>query len=102
MITNKIINILEHMPYSVYGNRYYKDRYYLREEDYYLWNYTTKCNFDYHIILFKCNNNLDIYIYKNDIDLSVKYIPKTLKDTLNSIANYLSILGFNVGKRYDY
>lgn len=98
-----ILNLIENMPYKVYGNKYYKGRYYLREGDYYQWNYTTKCNFDYHIILFKYNNNnLDIYIYRNDIDLSTKFIPKTLRDTLNSIANYFSILGFNVGKRYDY
>ena len=103
-IMNKtIINILEHMPYEVYGNKYYKSRYFNHEIPSYVWEYDTKSKYyDYQIKLFYCGSYLDIYAYRNDSVLPIRQLPRILENTLNDIVNYLSILGFDVGKRYDY
>lgn len=98
-----IIDILENIPYEVYGNKYYKSRYLNHEVPYYVWEYDTKSKYyDYQIKLFDFGKYLDIYAYKNDSVFPIRQLPRMLENTLNDIVNYLSILGFNVGKRYDY
>lgn len=98
-----IINILENMPYEVYGNKYYKSRYFNREVPYYVWEYeTTSTYYDYQIKLYDLGNYLNIYAYRNDSVLPMRQLPRMIENTLNDIVNYLSILGFDVGKRYDY
>ena len=84
---NKLLmDIIENMPYEVYGNKYYKNRYFNHEVSYYVWEYDTKSKYyDYQIKLFDLGNYLNI-----------------LENTLTDITNYLSILGFDVEKRYDY
>lgn len=98
-----VIDILEHMPYEIYGNKYYKSRYFNHEVPYYVWEYeTTSTYYDYQIKLFDLGTYLTIYAYCNDSVLPIRQMPKTIANTLNDIVNYLSILGFDVGKRYDY
>jgi len=98
-----VLDLIENMPYEVYGNKYYKSKYFNREVPYYVWEYDTKSKYyDYQIKLFYLGSYLNIYAYKNDWALPIKQLPKVLENTLNDIVNYLSILGFDVEKRYDY
>ena len=98
-----VIDVIEHMPYEVYGNKYYKSKYLNREVPSYVWEYDTKSKYyDYQFKLFDFGNYLDIYTYRNDSILPIRQLPKTLENTLNDIVNYLNILGFDVEKRYDY
>lgn len=101
---NKLVmDIIEHMPYEVYSNKYYKSRYLNQEVPYYVWEYDTKSKYyDYQIKLFDLGNYLNIYAYCNDSVLPIRQMPKTIANTLNDIVNYLNILGFDVEKRYDY
>jgi hypothetical protein len=98
-----VLDLIENMPYEVYGNNYYKGRHYNHEVDYYQWNYDTKSKYyDYQINIFEYGTHLEIYAYKNDRVLPVRLVPKTIANTLDNIASYLNIFGFTVGKIYDY
>lgn len=98
-----VLDLIENMPYEIYGNKYYKGRHFNDEVDYYQWNYDTKSKYyDYQINIFEYGTYLEIYSYKNDRILPVREVPKTITNTLDNIASYFNILGFTVGKKYDY
>lgn len=98
-----VLDLVENMPYEVYGNKYYKSKYYNHAVDYYQWNYDTKSKYyDYQINIFEHGTYLEIYAYKNDRVLPAKLMPKTIANTLDNIASYFNVLGFTVGKIYDY
>ena len=102
-MNESVLNVIDHMPYDVYGNKYYKSRYSNHEVPYYVWEYDTKSKYyDYQIKLYDCGIYFDIYAYRNDNALPIRRMPKALINTLNNIANYLTILGFTVRKMYDY
>lgn len=97
-----ILNIIETMPFEVYGNKYYKGRHYNHAVNYYQWNYDTNSkHFDYQINIFEYGNILEICAYRNDLVIPIKHMPETLQNTLNNIASYISILGFTIGKVYE-
>ena len=67
---NKLLmDIIENMPYEVYGNKYYKSRYFDCEVPYYVWEYDTKSKYhDYQIKLFDLGKiSLEEYDEANNI-----------------------------------
>lgn len=98
-----VLNLIENMPYEIYGNKYFKSRHFIDEVDYYQWNYDTKSKYyNYQINIFEYGTYLNIYAYCNDSVLPIRQMPKTIANTLDNIASYFNILGFTVGKKYDY
>lgn len=95
-----LLDILENLPYEVYGNKYYKGRHYNREVDYYQWNYDIHSKyFDYQINLYEYKDTLEIYTYENDV--FTRKVPKTVLNTLNNMIAYFAVLGFTIRGAYE-